>query len=107
MPGSAGSTRKMSAPFGRRLAADAQPPWALAMASAMARPSPAPSVERAASSRANLSKARGRKAGEKPGPSEPGVVEQKYYAPGVGLIREETVEGGSERMDLIEYRVPQ
>jgi hypothetical protein len=36
-------------------------------------------------------------------PLEPGLVEQKYYAPGVGLILEETVLGGSERVELVDY----
>jgi hypothetical protein len=40
-------------------------------------------------------------------PLEPGVTEQKYYAPGVGLIREEVIEGGSGTIDLIEYMVPE
>jgi hypothetical protein len=35
-------------------------------------------------------------------PLEPGVVERKHYAPGVGLIREEAVEGESYRVDLVE-----
>ena len=33
-------------------------------------------------------------------PLEPGVAEHKHYAPGVGLIREEAVEGESYRVDL-------
>jgi hypothetical protein len=33
-------------------------------------------------------------------PLEPGVVERKYYARGVGLILEEQVKGGSERAEL-------
>jgi hypothetical protein len=36
-------------------------------------------------------------------PLEPGLVEQKYYAPGVGLVLEETVLGGSERVELVNY----
>ena len=36
-------------------------------------------------------------------PLEPNVVEQKYYAPGVGLVQEVTVQGGSDRAKLIEY----
>jgi hypothetical protein len=36
-------------------------------------------------------------------PLEPGLVEQKYYAPGVGLVLEETVLGGSERVELVAY----
>jgi hypothetical protein len=33
-------------------------------------------------------------------PLEPKVVEQKYYAPGVGVIAEETVTGGDEKAEL-------
>jgi hypothetical protein len=36
---------------------------------------------------------------------EPDVIENKYYAPGVGLIAEEKVEGGSERVELVEFEV--
>ncbi|HET8960023.1 hypothetical protein [Nocardioides sp.] len=36
-------------------------------------------------------------------PLEPGLVERKYYAPGVGLVLEETVLGGSERAELVAY----
>jgi hypothetical protein len=36
-------------------------------------------------------------------PLEPGLVERKYYAPGVGLVLEETVLGGSERVELVSY----
>jgi hypothetical protein len=36
-------------------------------------------------------------------PLEPGRVEQKYYAPGVGLVLEQTVLGGSERVELVDY----
>jgi hypothetical protein len=36
-------------------------------------------------------------------PLEPGLVERKYYAPGVGLVLEETVLGGSERVELVAY----
>ena len=32
---------------------------------------------------------------------EPGVLEHKYYAPGVGVVVEVTVEGGVERQELI------
>jgi hypothetical protein len=34
-------------------------------------------------------------------PLDPGVAEHKFYAPGIGLIREEAVEGESYRIDLI------
>lgn len=36
-------------------------------------------------------------------PLEPDVVEEKYYAPGVGTILEVVVEGGSGRVELIEF----
>jgi hypothetical protein len=32
---------------------------------------------------------------------EPGVIEHKYYAPGVGLVAEVTVEGGTEHVELV------
>ncbi len=35
-------------------------------------------------------------------PLEPGVVELKYYAPGIGVVLEEAVKGGSERVELVE-----
>ena len=34
-------------------------------------------------------------------PLEPGVVEDKYYAPGIGVIREQAVKGGSEVVELL------
>ena len=34
-------------------------------------------------------------------PLEPGVLEYKYFAPGTGLIGEEQVVGGSERIELV------
>ncbi|HEX5860485.1 MAG TPA: hypothetical protein VFY58_01495 [Nocardioides sp.] len=37
-------------------------------------------------------------------PLEPGLVEHKYYAPGVGLLLEETMLGGSERVELVAFR---
>lgn len=37
-------------------------------------------------------------------PLEPGVTEQKSYAPGIGVILEEVVEGGMGRIELIEFR---
>jgi len=40
-------------------------------------------------------------------PLEPGIVEHKYYAPGVGLILEVMVEGGSERVELVEITTKQ
>jgi hypothetical protein len=39
-------------------------------------------------------------------PLEPDVVEQKTYAPGVGLIYEEKTVGGEEFVELIEYTIP-
>ena len=36
-------------------------------------------------------------------PLEPDVVEEKYYAPGVGLILEQATVGGDERIQLIEH----
>lgn len=35
-------------------------------------------------------------------PLEPDVIEHKYYAPGVGLVLEVEVKGGSERSELME-----
>jgi hypothetical protein len=35
-------------------------------------------------------------------PLEPGVAEHKHYAPGIGLAREEVVEGESYRVDLVD-----
>jgi hypothetical protein len=35
-------------------------------------------------------------------PLEPDVEENKFYAPGVGMVAEETVEGGSSRAELVE-----
>jgi len=37
-------------------------------------------------------------------PLEPKVVEEKYYAKGVGLVLETTVRGGSGRNQLISYQ---
>lgn len=34
-------------------------------------------------------------------PLEPGLVERKYYAEGLGLVYEETVAGGDERVELV------
>jgi hypothetical protein len=36
-------------------------------------------------------------------PLEPEVVEEKYYAPGVGLVVEQVTAGGDERTELIEH----
>jgi len=37
-------------------------------------------------------------------PLEPDVVENKYYAPGVGVVLEVAVEGESERVELVEVK---
>ena len=37
-------------------------------------------------------------------PLEPGVTAHKYYAPGVGFVMEVGVEGGSERLKLIDIK---
>jgi hypothetical protein len=37
-------------------------------------------------------------------PLEPEVVEEKYYASGVGLVLERTVRGGSGRNELVSYQ---
>ena len=34
-------------------------------------------------------------------PLEPLVIEYKYYAKGVGVVLEEVIEGGSERVELV------
>ena len=39
-------------------------------------------------------------------PLEPGVLEHKYYARGVGLVLQETVKGGRERMALVKVVTP-
>ena len=36
-------------------------------------------------------------------PLEPKLLEHKYYAGGVGVVREVTVKGGSDRVQLVEY----
>jgi hypothetical protein len=36
-------------------------------------------------------------------PLEPDVVEEKYFAPGVGLVLEVKTEGGDGRSGLTEY----
>jgi hypothetical protein len=36
-------------------------------------------------------------------PLEPGVVEHKFYAEGIGLVLEVKVEGGEERVELVEH----
>ena len=34
-------------------------------------------------------------------PLEPGVIDHKLYVRGIGMVREETVKGGSERLSLV------
>jgi hypothetical protein len=36
-------------------------------------------------------------------PLEPGVIENKQYAPGVGVVHEELVAGGDESLELVEF----
>ncbi len=40
---------------------------------------------------------------ERTTPLEPGLAEHAYYARGTGLVLEETVSGGSERAELVEF----
>jgi hypothetical protein len=37
-------------------------------------------------------------------PLEPEVVEEKYYAKGVGLVLETTIRGGSDRNELVSHQ---
>ena len=37
-------------------------------------------------------------------PLEPDVIEHVYYAPGIGVILEEVVEGGARRVELVKIR---
>jgi hypothetical protein len=37
-------------------------------------------------------------------PLEPGVIDHKYYARGIGTVLEQTVEGGNERNELVSFR---
>ena len=39
-------------------------------------------------------------------PLDPGVVEDKYFAPGVGNVLEVVVEGGTGRVELVEFEPP-
>ena len=39
-------------------------------------------------------------------PLHSGVVENKYFAPGVGVVLEEVVEGGSGRVELVSHSQP-
>ena len=38
-------------------------------------------------------------------PLEPGIAEAKYYAPGIGLLKESAIEGGTGYMELIDIQV--
>jgi hypothetical protein len=37
-------------------------------------------------------------------PLEPGTIDHKYYVRGLGNVREQTVKGGQERMELVSMR---
>jgi len=37
-------------------------------------------------------------------PLEPGVIDHKYYARGIGTVLEQTVKGGNERNELVQFR---
>jgi hypothetical protein len=37
-------------------------------------------------------------------PLEPGTLDQKFYVRGIGTVRELTVSGGDERLDLVSFR---
>ena len=37
-------------------------------------------------------------------PLEPGVIDHKYYARGIGTVLEQTVKGGNERNELVSFR---
>ena len=39
-------------------------------------------------------------------PLEPDLVERKYYARGTGVVLEETVSGGEELVELVEFTAP-
>jgi hypothetical protein len=39
-------------------------------------------------------------------PLDPGILEHKYYARGIGVVREEQVQGGNAVLELIEVRTP-
>ena len=36
-------------------------------------------------------------------PLEPGVLDHKYYARGIGTVLEQTVKGGDERNELVSF----
>lgn len=37
---------------------------------------------------------------------EPGLIERKYYAPGLGVVYEETISGGDEQVQLVDVQQP-
>ena len=37
-------------------------------------------------------------------PLEPGVIDHKLYVRGVGTVLEQTIKGGSERIELVSVR---
>ena len=37
-------------------------------------------------------------------PLEPGVLDHKYYVRGIGTVLEQTVKGGNERNELVDFR---
>jgi hypothetical protein len=39
-------------------------------------------------------------------PLEPGLVEHKWYAPGVGTVQEQDVKGGDEKVTLVKLTRP-
>jgi len=39
-------------------------------------------------------------------PLEPKLLEEKYYAPGIGLVLEDTIRGGFGRVELVEHTSP-
>ena len=39
-------------------------------------------------------------------PLEPGIVDHKVYAPGIGTVLEVTVKGSEERLELVKVKLP-
>ena len=37
-------------------------------------------------------------------PLEPGVLDHKFYVRGIGTVLEQTMKGGDERLELVEFR---
>jgi hypothetical protein len=37
---------------------------------------------------------------------EPGVLDNKLYVPGIGLVREQTVQGGNDVLELVSVKTP-